>query len=238
MRPTLIIAIATLGVALAIPSTSPAKTKATFSDFSTKGPEYRSLENLRFAADSVTYLGTKQVEILDKSYAAEQYSVAATIRVQTFCGLGVNGAPDIQEYERVSADFVVSVVEDADRKIHDEITQGMYAIWSRKEIYSGKYYYDFNQRGEAYSLTVIPDAVSGDFYYVWVTGRVAKVSFGGFRDRDKTGWGPMDSFTRNHLRILLGTGEYKAYSLPFGVRRDFMRLYPARFKPNSDRAAK
>lgn len=46
--------------------TAVGESRIEFRDFSQKGTEYKSLENLRFAAADVTYSGDEQINILSK----------------------------------------------------------------------------------------------------------------------------------------------------------------------------
>jgi len=218
-------AIATLLLALA--TVASGKPRVEFRDFSQKGPDYRPLENVRLAADDVTYAGSEQIEILGKSYLAIKYSMVAKIRVQTLCAIGT---VNTEVYETFPANFDILVVDDKSRILHDSYVHSMYALWSRKELYSGEWYFDFGIKDDRYVIAAMPDLVDKKgFYFIWVNGRVIKFVFNGFRDKDAGGWGVMDSFTSDNLRIRIGDAEFRAYQYPLSARKKFLKLYRAGF---------
>lgn len=199
------------------------KSRNEFRDFSQKGADYQPLENLRLDAADVTYFGIEQISILGKLYTASKFSVSATVQVQTFCAIGT---VNTEVYERVPANFEIFVVEDKDRSIHDTLVRTMYDLWSRKEWYLGESFFYFSMKDNHYVLTSMPGSVNvGGFYFFWVNGRAVKVTFKGFQNKEQGGWGVMDSFTSDNLRIRVANTEFKAYQPPFGPQKSFLKLY-------------
>lgn len=195
--------------------------KLSFQDFSDKFP---NLAGLRLATSDVVDLGKDSIDIFGKTYAASKYSFSTTITVQTV-STGI--------YEKVPAKFEIFVAEDESNAVRDKVIESMYGIWSRKELYSGEYFFDFISKDSNYSLTVMPDLVNvKGYYYIWLDGRLVKILFAGFQ-KVSGGWGVMDSFTADNLRIDLGRSTFKAYNFPLGVRKSFLKLYKAGyFGPN------
>jgi hypothetical protein len=149
------------------------------------------------------------------------------VKVQTLSAIGAG--KELQVYELKPANFEIFVIEDKDKTIHNAFVQTMYDIWSKKQLYSGEYFFDFNTKDNEYALTAMPDLVNvKEFYYIWVNGRVIKVVFKGFQE-ESGGWGVMDSFTSNNLRIKIANTEFKAYQFPLGFRKSFLKLYKAGF---------
>ena len=100
------------------------------------------------------------------------------------------------------ANFEIYVIEDRDRYFHNKIVQMIYEVWSRNALFSGKYFFDFTMEHSDYVLAVIPDAVNiRHYYFAWINNRVIKVVFAGFKHRVQSGWGMMDSFTSENLRL-------------------------------------
>jgi hypothetical protein len=196
------------------------ESRIEFRDFSQKGAEYKSLENLRFADADVTYSGDESINILGEQYSASKYSMSATVRVQTVCAIGT---VNTEVYQRVTASFEIFVVEDKDKSIHDAFVKTIYDLWSRKELYSGESFFDFSAKGSHYVLTSMPDLVN--FYFFWVNGRMVKIVFKGFREKQQQGWGVMDSFTADNLRIRVADAEFKAYQFPLSPQKKFLKLY-------------
>jgi hypothetical protein len=201
-----------------------------FRDFSSKGPEYRALENLRLAAPDVAYAGIEETGVFGKLYKASKYSLVPLVEVQTLCAIG---AVNTAVYERVAANFEIHIIEDDDRSIHDEIVRKMYEIWNRKEIYSGEYYYWFNAKNGEYALTALPNLVNvKGLYFIWVNKRLIKITFKGFENKEQGGWGVIDGFTYDNLRIRLAGAEFKAYKYPLKVEKKFIELYKKGFFNN------
>ena len=62
---------------------SMARTQAVkFRDFSHKGAEYAPLENLRFAASDIAYLGSESLDLFGTTYSASKYRVPATVTAE------------------------------------------------------------------------------------------------------------------------------------------------------------
>jgi len=198
-----------------------------FRNFSSKGPDYKALENLRLAAPDIAYAGIVETDVFGKLYKASKYSLIPLVEVQTLCAIG---AVNTEVYERVPANFEIHVVEDEDRGIHDEMARKMYEVWNRKEIYSGEYYYWFNAKDAEYAMTALPDrAEVNGLYFIWVNKRLIKITFKGFVKREQGGWGVMYGFTSDNLRIWLAGAEFKAYKFPLKVEKKFLELYKKGF---------
>ncbi|MDT5123995.1 MAG: hypothetical protein QOC96_3477 [Acidobacteriota bacterium] len=205
----------------------PEKSRNEFRDFSQKGANYKPLENLRFAADNIIYSGTEQISVFGKDYLASKFSLIVNVKVQTLCAIG---SINTEVYEQVPADFEVFIVDDKDRNIHDTYIREMYGLWNKKELFSGEYFFDFSIKGNNYVLSSMPSLVNvNSFYFVWVNERVVKVVFKGFRDKAKGGWGVMDSFTSDNLRIQIADAEFKAYQYPLRPQKRFIELYKKGF---------
>jgi hypothetical protein len=198
-----------------------------FRNFSSKGPEYKALENLRLAAPDIAYAGIEETDVFGKLYRASKYSLVPFVEVQTLCAIG---AVNTEVYERVAANFEIHIVEDEDRSIHNEMARKMYDIWNRKEIYSGEYYYWFNAKDGAYALTALPDSVNvKGLYFIWIKNRLIKITFKGFVNKEQGGWGVVDGFTADNLRIWLAGAEFKAYKFPLKVEKKYLELYKKGF---------
>jgi hypothetical protein len=66
-----------------------------------------------------------------------------------------------------------------------------------------------------YVLAVIPESVNiAHYYFAWINNRVIKVVFTGFKNREKSGWGMMDSFTSENLRLQVAGSEFEVYGSP------------------------
>jgi len=182
------------------------------------------------AAPDIAYAGSVETDVFGKLYRASKYSLVPLVEVQTLCAIG---AVNTEVYERVPANFEIHVVEDKDRGIHDEMARKMYDIWNRKEIYSGEYYYWFNAKDAEYSLTALhrSENLSGlnSQYFIWVNERLIKIAFKGFVNKEQGGWGVVDSFTSDNLRIWLAGAEFKAYKFPLKVEKKFLELYKKGF---------
>lgn len=203
-----------------------AQSKAqNFKDFSQKGSDYKALENLRFYAADIVYLGDDQIKMFEKQYLAKKYTVTIDIKVQTQSVLDSN-LNDRAIYERIPAIFEVSVAEDENRNAHNTLVRAIHENWKKGEIYSGEFFFDFNASGEQYSLTAFPDLVNvKSFYFVWVNGRVIKVAFKEFLNSKASGWGKMDRFTSDVFRIHLNNSDVQAYQFPLQVRKQFFEMY-------------
>jgi hypothetical protein len=211
------------------------RSRSEFRDFSQKGADYKPLENLRFTADNITYSGTEQINILGKPYLASKFSLAVKVKVQTLCAIG---EVSIQRYEQVPADFEIFVADDKDRSIHDTYIREMYDLWNKKELFSGEYFFDFSIKGNNYVLTSMPDLVNvKSYYFIWANERAIKIVFKGFRDKAKGGWGMMDSFTSDNLRIQIADAEFKAYQYPLRPQKRFLELYKQGFFFKAHKAA-
>jgi hypothetical protein len=115
----------------------------------------------------------------------------------------------------------------------------MYDLWSRKELFSGEYFFDFSVKNNNYVLSVMPDLVNvKSFYFIWVNGRAVKVAFKGFRDKEKGGWGVMDGFTTDNLRIRVADAEFRAYQYPLRPHKKFLDLYKRGFFSSAGRPNK
>jgi len=188
-----------------------------FQDFSSNGSEYAPLENLRLKAEGIVYAGSEGVSILDETGAASKYLVVANVEVQTACLEGVGAY-----YERAPANFEIYVIEDRDRYFHNKIVQMIYDVWSKNERFSGKYFFDFTVEHSNYVLAVIPDAVNiRHYYFAWINNRIIKVVFAGFKHRAQSGWGMMDSFTSENLRLQATGSAFKVYD---GFPRDKQQI--------------
>ena len=211
---------------LAAPAAA-AKPRAEFRDFSQKGADYRPLENLRLAADEVTYAGAEQAELFGKQYPAAKYGLRASVLVQTMCAIG---AVNTEIYERFPAAFELFVVEDRDRAIHDSLTRSMYALWSRDEMFEGGRFYDFDIKEDKYVLASVPGSAEEKWsLVVWANGRASKIVFEGFVGEGKGGWGVVDGFVSDNLRLRVGEAEFRAYRYPFGRQKKFTKLYEKGF---------
>jgi hypothetical protein len=198
-----------------------------FRDFSHKGSEYASLENLRFAADDIQYSGSEMVDILGKPYSASRYALKVTVTAQTLCAVG---ATNISVYEKRPADFDIFVVDDRDRSIHHGLVREMYATWKKKKLFSGDYFFDFHSKRNSYVLTAMPDLINvKSFYFIWVNGRAVRILFKGFENNAKGGWGAMDSFTSEAFRISVDDSEFAAYQYPLRAQKRFVKLYEEGF---------
>jgi hypothetical protein len=195
-----------------------------FSDFSHKGSDYASLENLRFAAADIQCSGSELVDILGKPYSASRFTLKVTVTVQTLSALGADS--ELSVYEKRPANFDVFVVDDRDRSIHHGLVTEMYATWKKKKLFSRDYFFDFRMTKNRYVLTAMPDSINvKSFYFIWVNGRAIKVVFKGFEDNAKGGWGVMDSFASEAFRISVDGYEFQAYQYPLQVRKRFVKLY-------------
>ena len=173
----------------------------------------------------MSYSGSEQINVLGQPYLASKYSLTATVKVQTLCAIGTINT---EVYERVSANFEIFITEDIDRFVHNAFTRTMFDIWGKNELYSGEYFYDFSIKGSDYLLTAMPNLANvKDFYFLWVNGRVVKIVFKGFQNGE--GWGVMDSFTSDKLRIRLSDSEFKAYQFPLSAKKRFVKLYKSGF---------
>jgi len=219
-----------LFIVLLIASGAAKGPRLEFRNFSSKGPEFKAIENLRLAAPDIAYAGSVETDVFGKLYRASKYSLVPLVEVQTLCAIG---AVNTEVYERVPANFEIHVVEDKDRGIHDEIARKMYDIWNRKKIYSGEYYYWFNAKDAEYSLTALhrSENLSGlnSQYLIWVNERLIKIAFKGFVNKEQGGWGVVDGFTSDNLRIWLAGAEFKAYKFPLKVEKKFLELYKKGF---------
>lgn len=192
-----------------------AQSKINFRDFSGKGADYSRLSGLRFASNDVTYLGEGSIEFAGKTYAASKYSLTAVITVQTL------SAPEV--YEKVPAKFEIQIADDKDDTARNEIVKQIFDIWSKKEIYSGEYFFDFISNDTAYAFTATPDLVNvKGYYYIWLDGRLIKIVFRGLV-KESGGWGVMDSFTRENIRLEIDGKLFRPYSFPLGVRKSFLK---------------
>jgi hypothetical protein len=200
-----------------------AKSSERFRDFSQLSPDYSPLESFRFSANDVKFLGPSAVDIFDRSYSALTYSVATTVTVETSDAIG---ATYTSTYEKRPASFEVSVVEDRDRSIHDTFVKEMYSLWSKEQLFSGQYFFDFHVKNRDYVLTALPDMANGrSFYFVWVNGRAALIRFKGFERSSDGGWGAIYSFTSDCFRISIDNSEVKAYQFPLRPQTRFVELY-------------
>src|SRR5262245_2552814 len=163
-----------LSIALLTASGAAKGPRLEFRNFSSKGPEYKALENLRLAAPDIKYAGIEEADVFGKLYRASKYSLVPLVEVQTLCAIG---AVNTEVYERVAANFEMHIVEDEDRSIHNEMARKMYDIWNRKEIYLGEYYYWFNAKDGAYTLTAFPDSVNVKGLYSSFEAGVRSQSF-------------------------------------------------------------
>jgi hypothetical protein len=199
------------------------ESRIEFQDFSQKGADYKPLENLRFAKADVTYSGNEQIDILGKQYSASKYLISATVKVQTLCAIGTINT---EIYQHVPASFEIFVIEDKDKNIHDAFVQTIYDLWSRKKLYSGESFFNFSTKGKHYVLTSMPGSVNiKGFYFFWVNGRAVKIVFKGFQEKRQGGWGVMDGFTDDNLRIKVADAEFKAYQFPLSPQKKFLKLY-------------
>jgi hypothetical protein len=203
---------------IAIPVTG--KPRIEFRDFSQKGSQYRPLENLRFAATDVTYQGTETLTVAGESFAASKYAVRAIVNVETMCGITV------QVYESVAAVYEVVVAEDKDNVVRDHYLSAMNGAWRRKEFCSGENCFDFHVKDNFYVISATPPLhnIRG-YYFVWVNGRIVKISFKGFEDPTKGGFGIMDTFTRENFRMKLGDAELLAYEYGTSPQKRFLKLF-------------
>jgi hypothetical protein len=201
------------------------KPSEKFHDFSRLSPDFSALKNLRFSASDVKFLGTNSVDIFDRAYLASTYSVTTTVTVETSDAIGATYA---STYEKQAATFEISVVEDGDRNIHDTLVKEMYSLWSKKQLFSGKYFFDFHLKNREYVLTAIPDMTKGpSFYLVWVGGRAVQIRLKNW-DPLK-GWGAEFSFTSDCFRISIDNSEVKAYEFPLRPQTRFVELYKKGF---------
>ena len=205
------------------------KQAENFRDFSHKGSDYASLENLRFAAADIQYSGSEMVDILGKPYSASRYALKATVTVQTLSALGAT--TEMSVYEKRPADFDIFVVEDGARSIHDAFVTQMYATWKNKKLFSGDYFFDFRiKKEDRYVLTAMPDLINvKSYYFIWVNGRAVKIVFKGFESDVQDGWGVMDSYTSEAFRISVDGSEFEAYKYPLRAQKRFVKLYEDEF---------
>lgn len=202
-----------------------AQARGEFHDFSAKGGDYKALKDLKFKADDVSFLGFEETEFFGKSYRASKFSVNTLISIQILSAIRADGG-EISQYKSALANFEIYIAQDDGRAVHDGIVKDMFELWSRKELYSGKWFYDFSSNGSDYILTCTPDLVNVKlFYLLWVKNRLIKVSFKRFQSSDDDGWGIMDSFTRENFRIHLNDKDYPAYSYPLRPKKDFIKLF-------------
>jgi hypothetical protein len=68
------------------------KSRDEFRDLSRKRPEYALLENLRFTAHDIGYVGIEPITILGKSYPASKYLLTTNTKVQTLCVIGATNS--------------------------------------------------------------------------------------------------------------------------------------------------
>lgn len=222
---------ATVVFILLVAPAAAGKSRTEFHDFSLKGADYRPLENLRFAAYNVSYVGVEQTEVLGRQYAASKYEVRAAVRVQIMCALG---AVSTEVYRWTPAVFEVFVVEDGDRGVHDKLARGMYALWNRGELSDGARFYDFDIRKEKYLLTSVPTAAEEkEILVVWVNGRAVKAVFKSLVGGEGGGWGVKDAFALENMRVRVGEAEFTAYRYPLGFQKTFGRLYERGFFTNA-----
>ncbi|MGA3294592.1 MAG: hypothetical protein ABSE45_11495 [Candidatus Acidiferrales bacterium] len=201
------------------------KRSEKFRDFSNKGSEYASLENLRFAAGDITYSGSETIDILGKPYSASKYALTVAVTVET---LDAIGATYTSVYEKRPAGFEIFVVEDRDRTIHDAFVKDMYTVWRKKELFSGEYFFDFHIKNNCYVLTTVPGNVES-YYFIWVNGHAVKILFKGFENTAGGGWGAMSSFTSDAFRISIDNAEFRAYEYPLRPQKRFVELYEKGF---------
>lgn len=204
------------------------KPKLIFYDFSQKGADYLPLEDLRFRADHVIYRGKGQIAILGKQYETHDYTVEATVKVQTMCAMGAGYSAT---YQWAPAFFDVQVVDDKDRSIHDAFTLAMYRMQHRKEFISDESSYLFTRRQNAYSITALHLSSDADniSYDIWLNGRVARVAFRAYKDSQFGGMGVLDSFNTDHLRMQLADTQVPVWDHSLQVDRTFLRLYEQGF---------
>jgi hypothetical protein len=107
-----------------------------FRDFSHKGPEYAPLENLRFAATDITYLGSERVDLFGKTYAASKYRVPATVTSEV---AETVGSQTLSGFVKRSANFDIFVVDDTNRAVHDRLVTDMYRELSNRKRLLGGY---------------------------------------------------------------------------------------------------
>jgi hypothetical protein len=201
-----------------------------FHDFSKKGQEYKSLENLRFAAEDVTYSGTSILEAFGKTYPASKYTLRVNINVQTLC---VIGSVNRETYEQVPAEFEILIADDSERTIHDAALKSLYDTWSRNQLFSGEYFFSLSTRkgSRDYVVAWLPDAADAKgFYFLWVNGRAAKITFRGFKEQK--GWGAIDAFNADILRVIVEKTEIKSYQYPLRVQKRVLKLYKEGFFAN------
>lgn len=200
-----------------------AQSKAAFRDFSDKGENFRLLKDLKMHADEVTNDGTETFELFGVQCFATKYTVSANLRVQTMSALG---AGEVSSYKVVPATFEILISDDSTKIVHDRLVKEVYSNWSKNEIFSGTYYFDFQINEGDYLITLVPDLVnSKGYYFVWFKGKIVKIAFNGFSNKQLGGWGVMDSFNEENARILLSGKELIAFRQPFGTRKEFLKLY-------------
>ena len=78
------------------------------------------------------------------------------------------------------------------------------------------------------TLPVVSDP-TGNQYFIWVNERLIKIAFKGFVNKEQVGWGVVDGFTSDNLRIWLAGAEFKAYKFPLKVEKKFLELYKKGF---------
>jgi len=179
-------------------------------------------EDIQIINGSVKYSGTTQIEIFGQKHVGSVFSIAANVKAET-----EEGFPNLEVYEIVPAEFEIIVVEDKSKTIHDALIERIYDTWSKNKLYSvDLYYYYFSIKSGQYVLTAVPAAVAeirAGNYFFWVNGRVFKVVFKSFKG--KGGFGVVDSFASDNLRIRIANVEVKAYQVPYRTMKDFVKLY-------------
>lgn len=206
-----------------------AQERDEFRDFSAKGDDYKVLKDLKFKTDDVSFLGFEDTEFFHKPYKAAKYSLNTSVLVQVLSALRSDGG-EISTYKSELASFDIYVTQDDTQAAHDAIVREMYELWSRKEMYSGQWFYDFSLNGKDYFLVCTPDSVEvKGFYLIWSKGRLIKVSFKKFQNSQDAGWGVMSSFTERSFRIRLNDKEYPAYSYPLRAKKEFLKMFQAGF---------
>jgi hypothetical protein len=213
-------AVIAASLLLLVAATVSAKPRTEYRDFSQKGPEYRALEHLRFAATDATYQGTETITVAGVSYSASKYSVRIIVNIETMCGITV------QAYERVAAIFDILVADDKNNTVRDYYLRAMNDAWGRKEYCSNENCFDFHVKENFYAISATPQLhnIKG-YYFVWVNSRIVKIVFKGFEDPTKGGFGIMDAFTRDNLRMKLGDAELLAYEYGRSPQKRFLKLY-------------
>lgn len=191
-----------------------------FRDFSSKGPEYQPLEDLRFATSELEFAGTEQIYAFGKELLASKFTTTVKVRVQTMCAVGSGG---FQVYEIYPANFEIHVVQDNDRGLHDTLVRMMHDLWTGKEPCPEGHCFVFNIEGNKYAFSTTPGTeLENSFYHIWVNKRLIRITFKGFQSGG--GWGPLSCFTSDVLRIRLGDKEVRAYQFPI-LPKKFLRLY-------------